>query len=97
MGIFDRISRVIRANVNDMIDKAEDPEKVLEQSIREMGDDLVKMRQAVAQAIASQKNRTTVPEKSKRSQYMATKSAISFIKRRRGFSKRSVSEKENPC
>ena len=40
MGIFDRISRVVRANVNDMIDKAEDPEKVLEQSLREMGDDL---------------------------------------------------------
>lgn len=55
MGIFDRIGRVIKANVNDMIDKAEDPEKVLEQSIREMGDDLVKMRQAVAQAIAAQK------------------------------------------
>lgn len=55
MGIFDRISRVVRANVNDLIDKAEDPEKVLEQSIREMGDDLVKMRQAVAQAIAAQK------------------------------------------
>ncbi|NCO75230.1 MAG: PspA/IM30 family protein [Cyanobacteria bacterium] len=55
MGIFDRISRVVRANVNDMIDKAEDPEKVLEQSLREMGDDLVKMRQAVAQAIAAQK------------------------------------------
>ncbi|BAQ61093.1 phage shock protein A [Geminocystis sp. NIES-3708] len=55
MGIFDRISRVVRANVNDMIDKSEDPEKVLEQSIREMGDDLVKMRQAVAQAIAAQK------------------------------------------
>jgi len=55
MGIIDRITRVIRANINDMIDKAEDPEKVLEQSIREMGDDLVKMRQAVAQAIASQK------------------------------------------
>ena len=55
MGIFDRISRVVRANVNDMIDKAEDPEKVLEQSIREMGDDLIKMRQAVAQAIAAQK------------------------------------------
>ena len=55
MGIFDRIGRVIKSNVNDMIDKAEDPEKVLEQSIRDMGDDLVKMRQAVAQAIASQK------------------------------------------
>ena len=55
MGIFDRISRVIRSNVNDIIDKSEDPEKVLEQSLRDMGDDLVKMRQAVAQAIASQK------------------------------------------
>lgn len=55
MGIFDRIGRVIKSNVNDLIDKAEDPEKVLEQSIRDMGDDLVKMRQAVAQAIASQK------------------------------------------
>lgn len=55
MGIFDRISRVVRANVNDIIDKSEDPEKVLEQSIREMGDDLIKMRQAVAQAIAAQK------------------------------------------
>lgn len=55
MGIFDRIGRVVRGNINDMIDKAEDPEKVLEQSIRDMGDDLIKMRQAVAQAIASQK------------------------------------------
>jgi phage shock protein A len=55
MGIFDRISRVVRANVNDMISQAEDPEKVLEQSIEDMQQDLVKMRQAVAQAIASQK------------------------------------------
>lgn len=55
MGIFDRLGRVVKANVNDLIDKAEDPEKILEQSIREMSDDLIKMRQAVAQAIASQK------------------------------------------
>ncbi|MBF2055690.1 MAG: PspA/IM30 family protein [Cyanobacterium sp. T60_A2020_053] len=55
MGIFERLGRVVKANVNDLIDKAEDPEKVLEQSIREMSDDLIKMRQAVAQAIASQK------------------------------------------
>jgi phage shock protein A len=55
MGIFDRIGRVIRANVNDLIDKAEDPEKVLEQTIQDMQDDLVKMRQAVAQGIATQK------------------------------------------
>jgi phage shock protein A len=55
MGLFDRISRVVRANVNDMVSKAEDPEKVLEQAIIDMKEDLIKMRQAVAQSIAAQK------------------------------------------
>lgn len=55
MGLFDRISRVVRSNVNDMVSKAEDPEKILEQSIIDMQEDLVQLRQAVAQAIASQK------------------------------------------
>jgi len=55
MGLFDRISRVIKANINDLVSKAEDPEKLLEQSLLEMQEDLVQRRQAVASAIASQK------------------------------------------
>ncbi len=55
MGLFDRIGRVVRANLNDMVSKAEDPEKILEQSIIDMQEDLVQLRQAVAQAIATQK------------------------------------------
>ncbi|MEA5497599.1 PspA/IM30 family protein [Limnoraphis robusta] len=55
MGLFDRISRVVRSNLNDMVSKAEDPEKILEQTVIEMQEDLVQLRQAVAQAIASQK------------------------------------------
>ncbi|NEQ40094.1 MAG: PspA/IM30 family protein [Okeania sp. SIO3I5] len=55
MGLFDRISRLVRANVNDMVSNAEDPEKVLEQSIIDMQEDLVQLRQAVASAIATQK------------------------------------------
>ncbi|MBX2865460.1 MAG: PspA/IM30 family protein [Leptolyngbyaceae cyanobacterium MAG.088] len=55
MGLFDRVSRLIRANVNDAVSKAEDPEKILEQSIMDMQEDLVQMRQAVAGAIASKK------------------------------------------
>lgn len=55
MGLFDRVSRVVRANVNDLVSKAEDPEKILEQSILDMQEDLVQLRQAVASAIASQK------------------------------------------
>jgi phage shock protein A len=55
MGLFDRISRLMRANLNDMVSKAEDPEKILEQAIVDMQEDLVQLRQAVAQAIATQK------------------------------------------
>ena len=55
MGLFDRIARVIKANLNDLVNKAEDPEKILEQSIIDMQEDLVQLRQAVATAIATQK------------------------------------------
>lgn len=55
MGLFDRISRVVKANLNDLVNKAEDPEKVLEQSIIDMQEDLVQLRQAVASSIANQK------------------------------------------
>ncbi len=55
MGLFDRIMRVIRANINTLINKAEDPEKILEQTMNEMQEDLVQLRQAVAVAIATQK------------------------------------------
>ncbi|MGD1903943.1 MAG: PspA/IM30 family protein [Geitlerinemataceae cyanobacterium] len=55
MGLFDRISRVVRSNVNDIVSKAEDPEKILEQAIIDMSEDLVQLRQAVAKAIATQK------------------------------------------
>jgi phage shock protein A len=55
MGLFDRLKRVVSANVNDLINKAEDPEKMLEQAILEMQEDLVQLRQGVAQAIAAQK------------------------------------------
>ncbi|MUH00179.1 PspA/IM30 family protein [Scytonema sp. UIC 10036] len=55
MGLFDRIKRVVSANLNDMVSKAEDPEKMLEQAILEMQEDLVQLRQGVAQAIAAQK------------------------------------------
>ncbi|MGA7937346.1 MAG: PspA/IM30 family protein [Kovacikia sp.] len=55
MGLLDRVSRVVRANLNDLVSKAEDPEKILEQALVDMQEDMVQMRQAVAGAIASQK------------------------------------------
>lgn len=55
MGLFDRVSRVVRANLNAAVSSAEDPEKILDQAIIDMQEDLVQLRQAVATAIASQK------------------------------------------
>jgi phage shock protein A len=55
MGLFDRIMRVIRANLNSLVSSAEDPEKILEQAVLDMQEDLIQLRQAVAQAIATQK------------------------------------------
>ena len=55
MGLFDRVSRVVRSNLNAAVSGAEDPEKILDQAIIDMQEDLVQMRQAVAKAIASQK------------------------------------------
>jgi phage shock protein A len=55
MGLFDRVSRLVRSNVNSAISQAEDPEKMLEQTVLDMQEELVQFRQAVAQAIASQK------------------------------------------
>ncbi|NEP15547.1 MAG: PspA/IM30 family protein [Leptolyngbya sp. SIO4C1] len=55
MGLFDRVSRLVRANLNAAVSSAEDPEKILDQAILDMQEDLVQMRQAVASAIASKK------------------------------------------
>ncbi len=55
MGLFDRVSRVVRANLNAAVSAAEDPEKILDQALIDMQEDLVQLRQAVASAIASQK------------------------------------------
>lgn len=70
MGLFDRVSRVIRSNLNSMVGSAEDPEKILDQAIVDMQEDLVQMRQAVAQAIASQKR---VQQQAKQAETEASK------------------------
>ena len=55
MSIFDRIARLFRANVNDLISSAEQPEKMLNQIIIDMRSQLVKAKQQVAAAIADEK------------------------------------------
>ncbi|XP_057435800.1 probable membrane-associated 30 kDa protein, chloroplastic [Lotus japonicus] len=55
MNIFSRFARVIKSYANAIISSFEDPEKILEQAVLDMNNDLVKVRQATAQVLASQK------------------------------------------
>src|ERR671938_1013404 len=55
MGIFDRLSSLLKSNINDLISRAEDPEKMLNQIIADMRGQLVKAKQQVAAAIADEK------------------------------------------
>lgn len=54
MGLLDRVRNIVRANINDIVSRAEDPEKTLDQMIADMSENLIKVRQAAALAIAAQ-------------------------------------------
>jgi len=55
MGIFKRMADIIKANINDLINKAEDPAKMLDQILLEMQENLREVKIQVARAIADEK------------------------------------------
>ncbi|NNM68239.1 MAG: PspA/IM30 family protein [Spirochaetales bacterium] len=55
MGIWDNLKRVFKSNINAAISKAEDPQKILEQTIIDMNEQLIENKKAVASAIADEK------------------------------------------
>lgn len=55
MGVLSRMSSLIKSNLNDLISRAEDPEKILDQSILDMQDNLKKARAEVVDTLAQQK------------------------------------------
>ncbi|RPI69186.1 MAG: PspA/IM30 family protein [Ignavibacteriae bacterium] len=65
MGIFSRISDIFKANVNEALDSAEDPEKMLKQMVLEMEESVNKATLAVANAIANEKGLQRKIEKEK--------------------------------
>ncbi|HEY6556207.1 MAG TPA: PspA/IM30 family protein [Polyangiaceae bacterium] len=55
MGIFARIARLIKSNINDMISRSEDPEKMLNQIVVDMNTQLIEAKKQVATSIADEK------------------------------------------
>src|SRR5260370_19824973 len=54
MGLLERVSTLIRANLNDMIDRAEDPEKMIKQVMLDMENQYLQVKTQVAVSIADQ-------------------------------------------
>jgi phage shock protein A len=55
VGVLDRVSTLIKANINDLISRAEDPEKVVRQLILDMNNQLIQVKTQVAAAIADER------------------------------------------
>ena len=54
MGLLERVSTLIRANINDLVDRAEDPEKLIKQVILDMENQYLQVKTQVAVSIADQ-------------------------------------------
>ena len=53
MGVLDRFTTIMKSNINALLDKAEDPEKMIDQALRDVREDLAEVRKETANLIAS--------------------------------------------
>lgn len=99
MGIFNRITDIFKANVNDALDKAEDPEKMIKQMVIEMEESVNKATLAVAQAIANEKSLERKVEKAKHDSIEWEKKAMTALQSNRedlakaALEKKAISDK----
>lgn len=95
MGIFGRISDIFKANINDMLDKAEDPEKMIKQMVIEMEEAVSKAATAVGQAIASEKMLQKQTEEKKKASEEWQQKAIQAVNAGRDDLAKQALEKKN--
>jgi phage shock protein A len=94
MGIFSRVSDIFKANVNDTLDKAEDPEKMLKQMVIEMEESVNKATLGVASAIANEKSLERKLAKAKQdSQEWHSKAAQALQANREDLAKAALQKK----
>jgi len=94
MGIFTRFRDIISSNINSMLDKAEDPEKLIKLMIREMEDTLVEIKTACAAVMASSKKvQRQLDGHKARAQYWEERAALAVNKGRDDLAREALVEK----
>jgi phage shock protein A len=94
MGIFTRFRDIISSNINAILDKAEDPEKLIRLMIREMEDTLVEIKAACAGAMASSKKvRRQLDTLHDRIQYWEEKAELAVKKGKDHLAREALVEK----
>lgn len=94
MGIFTRFRDIISSNINSMLDKAEDPEKLIKLMIREIEDTLIELKAACAGVMASRKKVARRLEGVKdRKQYWEERAQLAVDKGRDDLAREALVEK----
>jgi phage shock protein A len=94
MGIFTRFRDIVSSNINSMLDRAEDPEKLIRLMIREMEDTLVELKAACAGVMAETKTvQRRMDEAGDRSRFWADKAKLAIDKGRDELAREALVEK----
>jgi phage shock protein A len=91
MGIFQKLSLLIRSNLNDLIARAENPEKMLEQVIMDMREQQTKAKQEVALAIAEERKlKAQVETEAKQSQEWERRAVLALQQGREDLARQAL-------